>query len=613
MCGFVGVWDFNRSVDPHRRFIANALVDLHRRGPDESKTWENNSTGVIFGFRRLAIRDLSSAGSQPMISRSGNLVLVLNGEVYNTDELCNWADIRSSELFGHSDTEVVLECFERKGIEATVSHLDGIFAMAVYNITEDTVTLIRDIAGVKPLYYGLCRNGLVFSSNYNHITSHNFFRNKPIFPPAVTNFFNYGFIQEGEGLIEETFFMPHCHIIKIDKGGAFKISKYKIVPTLIPDASLSELLTKIIGSQLVSDVPLGTFMSGGVDSTLTTGIAARLKKGIKCYTIGVNDELLDESIEAERFGKYFEVNHIIHSVTEEEVLNVLDQYVDSAGEPLSDFSSLITLKVCEIANKELTVCLSGDGGDELFFGYPRFKIASDAFEFLKLPRFVRLIKILLKRIQGNKVPLALMKFRKFGEYYLSKQGIPGSLYWTKRINKKRPTNSPYWYKITNDKLASQEKALQFARQLEFHIHLQRVLLKVDRASMFHSLEVRTPLLSQQLIEYSNNLKFNDCVANSTGKMPLRQVLSMLIPSDALNSGAKKGFAPPLTIWLRTSLKEKVHRRIIEIPRDLKPLMNKKVIEEMWDLHQNGRDLSWMIWSVYSLFDWVDRKMYSIDN
>ncbi len=136
----------------------------------------------------------------------------------------------------------------------------------------------------------------------------------------------------------------------------FKPIKYNTDPTLIPDANLSDLLTNIIGSQLVSDVPLGTFMSGGVDSTLTTGIAARLKKGIKCYTIGVNDELLDESIEAERFGKYFEVNHNIHIITEDDVLNALDQYVDSAGEPLSDFSSLVTLKVCEIAKKRAYCC-----------------------------------------------------------------------------------------------------------------------------------------------------------------------------------------------------------------------------------------------------------------
>lgn len=613
MCGFVGVWDFNGSVDPHKRFIDNALIDLQRRGPDESKIWVDDSAGVIFGFRRLAIRDLSSAGSQPMISRSGNLVLVLNGEVYNTDELCHWADIRSSELFGHSDTEVVLECFERRGLEATVSRLDGIFAMTVYNIAEATFTLIRDIAGVKPLYYGLCRSGLVFSSNYNHITSHNFFRHNSIVPTAVANFFNYGFIQEGEGLTEDTFFMPHGHIVKIDKDGAIKTSKYNTVPKLIPEVKLSDLLTNIIGSQLVSDVPLGTFMSGGVDSTLTTGIAARLKKGIKCYTIGVNDELLDESVEAERFGKYFEINHKIHNVTESDVLNALNQYVDSAGEPLSDFSSLITLKVCEIAKKELTVCLSGDGGDELFFGYPRFTQASDAFEFVKFPRFVRLFKIFLRRIKGYAVPLALMKFGNFSDYYLSKQGIPGSLYWTKRILKKRQTTTPFWFKLINNKLSGKEKALQTARQMEFHIHLQRVLLKVDRASMYHSLEVRTPLLSQQLIEYSKNLRFSDCVVDSIGKIPLRQVLSGLLPTDAPNSGSKKGFTPPLATWLRTSLKDKIYGKIMDIPLNLEPLIDKNVIEEIWESHQRGRDLSWMIWSLFSLFDWVDRKMYNIDN
>ena len=613
MCGFVGVWDFSNASIAHKKFVDNALIDMQQRGPDESKTWIDDSAGVILGFRRLAIRDLSPAGSQPMISKTGNLVLVLNGEIYNTVELCNWADITSSQLLGHSDTEVVLECFERRGIEATVSRLDGIFSMAIYNISDATVTLIRDNAGVKPLYYGLCQSGLVFSSNYNHITSHYFFRYNTIVPSAVANFFKYGFIQEGEGLIGNTFFMPHGHIIKIDKEGSIQTIKYNMIPTLLPDTILSDLLTNIIGSQLVSDVPLGTFMSGGVDSTLTTGIAARLKKGIKCFTIGVNDKLLDESIKAERFGKYFEVNHKIYTITEKDVLNALDQYVDSAGEPLSDFSSLVTLKVCEIAKQELTVVLSGDGGDELFFGYPRFIHASEAFEFLKSSKFARFFKIIAKRIKGYAVPLILLKFRNFNEYYLSKQGLPGSQYWTKKILKKSCINTPYWYKPISDKLHGKEESLQIARCIEFHIHLQRVLLKVDRASMYHSLEVRTPLLSHQLIEFSKTLKFSDCVADSLGKLPLRQVLSSLLPEDELISGPKKGFTPPMATWLRTSLKKIIHKRIIDVPLNLKPLMEKKVIEEIWELHQNGRDLSWMIWTIFSLFDWIDRKMYNIDN
>lgn len=613
MCGFVGVWDLEGSGGFHRRFIDNALIEMERRGPDESKVWGNVGKGIILGFRRLAIRDLSSAGSQPMISKSGNLVLVLNGEIYNINQLCQWAEITTSELVGHSDTEVVLECFDRKGINTTVPRLEGIFAMAVYDLLNDNVTLIRDIAGVKPLYYGLCKSGLVFSSNYNHITSHNFFRHNSIMPAAIVNYLNYGFIQEGEGLIENTFFMPHGHIVKIDKEGVLQTSRYNTVSTLNPDANLSELLTNIIGSQIVSDVPLGTFMSGGVDSTLTTGIAARLNNGIKCYTIGVNDELLDESIEAERFGKYFEINHKIHTITEDDLLHALNQYVDSAGEPLSDFSSLVTLKVCEIAKQELTVCLSGDGGDELFFGYPRFMHASEAYEYLESSKILRLFKIAFKRITKQKVQPALMHFHGFKDYYLNKQGIPGSLYWTKRLLKTSNYNTPFWYRLIENKVSNKEDALQIARQIEFHIHLQRVLLKVDRASMYHSLEVRTPLLSQQLVLFSEKVEYDDCVKNFEGKIPLRRVLSSIIPAGATNSGSKKGFTPPIDIWLRTSLKNMVEARICNVPLKLTPFFNRESIEEMWALHQGGKDHSWMIWSIFSLFDWVDRKMYNIDN
>ncbi len=613
MCGFVGVWDLENPVSMHQKFIENALLDMERRGPDESKIWRNDDNGIIIGFRRLSIRDMSKAESQPMVSKSGNLILVLNGNIYNTGELCNWADINSKQLNGHSDAEVILECFERKGIEKTVARLDGVFSMAVFNILETKVTLIRDIAGIKPLYYGFCRSGLVFSSNYNHITSHKFFRHKPIVPAAVANFFNFGFIQEGEGLIEDTYFMPHGHIVQIDAKRNIEIRKYNTLSELTFGANLLDLITNIVESQLISDVSLGTLMSGGVDSTLITGIASRLKKGIQCFTIGVNDKLIDEITEAKRFGKYFAIDHKVYTLTEEDVFRVLDQYVASTGEPLSDFSSLITLKVCEIAKKNLTVVFSGDGGDELFFGYSRFIHAAEEFKFLKASRFIRLFKILNLKAKGFQVPFVLMKFKKFDDYYLSKQGIPGSLFWSKRLLKKSPNTPPYWYKYIENELSDKEKALQFARQLEFHIHLQRVLLKVDRASMYHSLEVRTPLLSQRLIKYSQNLKFSDCVDNSNSKIPLRNALNEIIPHDASNSGPKKGFTIPLAVWLRTSLKSKIHNRIIDIPLDLRPLINKKAIEEIWKLHQRGKDLSWMIWSLFSLFDWVDRKMYSIDN
>jgi asparagine synthase (glutamine-hydrolysing) len=271
------------------------------------------------------------------------------------------------------------------------------------------------------------------------------------------------------------------------------------------------------------------------------------------------------------------------------------------------------LKVCEIAKKELTVVLSGDGGDELFFGYPRFIQAAEAFELLKASRFLRLFKILSRKAKGFQVPFILMKFKKFDDYYLRKQGIPGSLFWSKRLLKKSLTPRPYWCKFIDNEFSDQEEALQFARQLEFHIHLQRVLLKVDRASMYHSLEVRTPLLSQRLIEYCQNIKFSDCVNNSIGKIPLRYALNEIIPLGASNSGSKKGFSLPLAYWLRTSLKSKIYNRIIDIPLDFRPLINKKAVEELWELHQSGRDLSWMIWSLFSLFDWVDRKMYNIDN
>lgn len=586
---------------------------MARRGPDEEKIWENVDSGIIFGFRRLAIRDLSYAGSQPMVSKSGRLVLVLNGEIYNVEQLCNWAEINVSELKGHSDTEVVLECFERKGTETTISRLDGIFALAVYDQSDDSLTLARDIAGVKPLYYGLCSRGLVFSSCYNHITSNIFFKDNKIIPEALVGYFTFGFIQEGEGLLEETYFMPHGHIIKINRQGKIYSKKYCFDNSLILNKNLADLFENIVESQLVSDVPIGTLMSGGVDSTLITGISASLKEEIKSFTISVDDEILDEGTEAERFGRYFNIKHNIHSITDEEVLNAMDQYSESAAEPLSDYSSLLTLKVSEIAKKELTVVLSGDGGDELYFGYPRFFKAYDHFTLLKLPQWLRIFKIFLLRIKKKKIPFELLKYKDFREYYLSKQGVPEGVKWSQRLIKGASKHFPYWFHVLNYKMDSEKLAMEFARDLEFHIHLQRVLLKVDRASMYHSLEVRTPLLSPLSVEASKRYGYEECVLRKVGKIPLRNLLADLIPENTIISRNKKGFSPPLATWLRTSLKDKVFQRIINMPPCLEFIIDVKEIKGIWDIHQAGKDQAWIIWSIFSLFDWVDNKMYNIDN
>ncbi len=614
MCGFVGIIDKNNFVGKHDEFLDYAINDLNRRGPDSQLKWKSDDKTIEFAFARLSIRDLSRAGDQPMTSSKNRYTIVYNGEVYNTEELIKWSLIDTKKLNGSSDTELILECFERKGVHETIKKLDGIFAIALFDSIENKLYLIRDHAGVKPLYMGINKKGIVFSSHYHHITSHSFFTNEEINNNSLANYFSYGFIQEGEGLVENTYFLPHSHITTVNLSNYswewnayfnlnFKNHRKKDINSFL------EKYIKVVKSQLVSDVPIGTFLSGGIDSSLTTVIASSLKPNITAFTIGIkNNKKLDESIDAKRFAANFNINHKIKYITSNDIIELISQYDDSLCEPLADFSSLLTLKVCLLAKKELTVVLSGDGGDELFWGYPRFSNTNKLKYLFKYPTAIRAILILLLRLLNKKIPFAILKYKSFEEYYLSKQGLPGNLKWVNKILKKQNTIvKPFFYKkLQQDKIINE---LDKAKQLEYDIHLQRVLLKVDRASMFHSLEVRTPLLSKEIVELSTFYDYNMCYNKDQGKIPLREALQTFLPKNQKSSGEKKGFEPPMGDWLRNELKEKIGKTILNVPLVLQQFIDLKSIEELWNDHQaNKIDNSWAIWSIYSLFIWVNKKM-----
>jgi len=618
MCGFFGMVSFKDDIEKFGDFLNYATDDLSRRGPDQKGVWKEEN--VLLGFRRLAIRDLSQTGDQPMVSNTGKYVIVYNGEIYNIHELLSWAVIDKLLLKGHSDTEVLLLCFEKMGIKETLERLDGIFAFALYDVENKTLTLARDHAGIKPLYYGYSRQGIVFSSHYHLVTAHPFFSGSEVEVGALCNYFKYGFIQEGEGLLKETYNFPHGHFMTLAKQQLGKWTPfvspcilYETENTLPDNDELRNCFESIIESQLISDVPVGCFLSGGVDSSLTSAFAHGYKKDITAFTVGVNEPELDETAEAARFAGYFSLNHVIETIDEREITALLDDYDMSMAEPLADYSSLMTLKVCELAKKKFTVSLSGDGGDELFWGYQRFWDASNYVSFFNSSRIEKFLKILRSRAIGKKISFRLLKYKNFKDYYMSKQGIPGSEYWTvKLIPGWRNAKKPLLIRLIEREVATLNSAMLYAREVEYHVHLQRVLLKVDRASMYHSLEVRTPFLSRRMVDISRKFNYNDCVDSTKGKLPLRDLLISLLPSEAPDSGPKKGFSPPLASWLRGTLKDRFEKRLFSIPAIFDIYIDKNSIQRIWREHQSGqKDWTWMIWSIYSLFTWADQKMFRV--
>lgn len=618
MCGFTGLWRFNQAVDESdRAWVSNHLEKMVYRGPDESRINEDHE-GLLLGFNRLAIRDLSPSGSQPFLSASEKTLACYNGETYNIDELISLAELDPSKLKGHSDTEVLVECAEKYSLSWVLQHADGIFAIALFDREQNTLELARDHLGIKPLYFGWQDDICVFSSEYNPIVSHQKFRNGAINPNALQGYFQFGFIQEGEGLVQNTMFVPQGYLIRVDSSGKWSLNPYEdglqSLRKKLSKSDIDPILQRTVQEQMASDVPLGAFVSGGVDSVLVANYASTSSSGsLGAYTISVEDDRLDESVSAKALVSMMEgsVEHKVSKVKDQAVLQSLDWFEQSMGEPLSDFSSLLMLQVCYEAKKDITVALSGDGGDELFFGYPRFRSAHNLMSFFKKGKGARLFNILLSRLSARPLPKSLLSYDGFLDYYLSKQGIT----WNERtlpliLNNVDQSYRPLHFKNI-EKINLDLHDFNSARLLELRIHLQRVLLKVDRASMFHSVEVRVPLLSKKALALSSLFEADECMDDQNLKKPLKKLLLSKLSEKAMNIvyGKKKGFEPPLGAWLKADLRDKVAQRIFEVPKALQPFINQNGIDRIWSEHQKGqRNNSDIIWALYSLFTWVDKNL-----
>jgi asparagine synthase (glutamine-hydrolysing) len=611
MCGFVGIWKFRSPLEQRdREWVAQGLEDMRYRGPDESRVVEEG--GLLLGFNRLAIRDLSTAGSQPMRSASGHSLMLYNGETYNTQALVQAAGLEGHQFRGGSDTEVLLEVAEKKGVPWMLERADGIFALAWFDVKQQQLFLGRDHLGVKPLYVGWTDELICFGSEYNAVVKHPALAGNLIQAGPLQNYLRFGFIQEGEGLLENTLFLPHKHFLEISNSGGQVLEKYDGDAYHRPatEAPLEQVIAQAVQLQLASDVPLGTFLSSGIDSTLVTAMAKEEKPNIQAFTVGVDDPEMDETAAAARIAQQLGVQHVVGRATTTHSTQLLHDYVQSMGESLGDFSSLVTLEVCRLAKQQMTVVLSGDGGDELFFGYPRFKRIPQAHGFFSKSLVGRLCLFGIKRLTAQPIPREWLKYPNFGEYYLKVQGQMGADQWAPALIQ-GPWNPPLppILQGLNFKPTHTVEAAQLARTLEKRIHLQRVLLKVDRASMFHSVEVRTPLLSRSVEMASESYQLHNCIDSSgRGKWPLRSMALKKTGLKEVSGAAKRGFTLPLAQWLRQDLKELVGARLQVIPLRLQPIFNPDAIQRMWHEHQTGQDHSWMIWNVYSLFAWADRNM-----
>ena len=649
MCGITGFIDFSLSSKDDLQKVVNKMqFSILHRGPDSHGCWLNSDDHIALGHQRLAILDLSEAGKQPMQSPSSRFVIVFNGEIYNhlsiRDEIFN-KNSSPIKWIGHSDTETLLAAFECFGIEKTLKKTHGMFAMAIWDTQKKRLVLARDRMGEKPLYYGNVGNAFVFGSELKAIKQFPNFKNN-INKFALEKYFQYNYVPsplsiyegiqklEPGTIIEFNFSETKKYKVKKKEYWSFEALQEKCMQNQFQSQSeafeqIETTLENAIRSQLISDVPLGVFLSGGIDSSLVTSLASKHLKKIKTFTIGFENSEYDESSYAYEVSNYLETDHTELTVTEKDVIQIINELSKIYDEPFADSSQIPTYFVCKAAKERVTVALSGDGADELFGGYNRYILSASIWKkFSWMPQLIRkligsiilrvpfqffdrLYKLLMFGGSKNKISVIGNKIHKVGlglfyadtlldfckEFTLSWREAP--------VIKKLNINDES--SINNFSLNSQNYIDPITNMMTIDslTYLpDDILCKVDRASMASSLETRAPFLDHKVIETALKTPSDFMIRKGKGKLPLRSILSKYLPENLINR-PKSGFAIPIGDWLRGPLKKWAEDLLEPSLMDSDGLLDVELVQEAWRQHLSGQiDLTSKLWGVLIFQSWL---------
>lgn len=568
MCGIAGFWAIGHSISADEGASLNRHMtnQIHRRGPDSDGHWNDHENGIFLGHRRLSIIDLSDAGAQPMTSHDGQLVMVFNGEIYNYQEIIKQLKSKKPDIVfkGHSDSEVLLGAFSIMGIEQTLNIMKGMFAIALWDKRSKTLTLMRDHIGKKPLYIGRIGKKIAFASELKALIP--LFEQTPkINKEALEKYKYFGFIPAPDSIYQDVFKLPAAHMATLNaedlmvKPASQLITKASRYWTIAKNdqpndaAGLKTILQSSVSDRMMSDVPLGAFLSGGIDSSLITALMQeQSQKPIKSYSIGFTDKEFDESMHAEKVAKHLGTDHTTYHVSEKETQAIIPKLPSIYDEPFADYSQIPTAILCQQAKKDTTVVLSGDGGDEVFCGYKRYfmlKKLLDATKHLPRKSIAGLLKVVPQNTY-NKIGLKGKRLHSIASF-LQEPDLQSAILRTLCVNPDTP--QPQLNLPLNSDLTDLEKMMM----IDTHLYLpDDILVKVDRASMFSSLEVRSPLLDKDLMEYAWAMPIKDKVFDQQGrgKKPLYNLLCSYVPEELVNR-PKQGFTPPIGAWLKSDLRE----------------------------------------------------------
>jgi asparagine synthase (glutamine-hydrolysing) len=663
MCGIAGFLDRSntRAVAEMHSLAAAMAERLALRGPDGQGTWAEPESGIALGHRRLAILDLSPAGHQPMRSATGRFVIAFNGEVYNHLAIRDTLQQDSGqalELRGHSDTEVLLAAIERWGVEASLPRLEGMFAIAVWDCRERALWLARDRMGKKPLYYGWFGRSLLFASELKALRAHPEFRAE-IDPEAAAAYFRFGNVPAPLSIYRGVRKLPAASWLRIpllsprngQEGSprpywslGDRVRAGLAAPFSGSDeeavSELDGLLRNAVRQRMVaSDVPVGLFLSGGVDSSTVSALAqAQSSVPIRTFSIGMSSAAYDESKFAEGIARHLGTRHTAWTLTAVEAMSALQEIPAIYDEPFADSSAIPTLLVSRLARRQVTVALSGDGGDEMFGGYTRHIMAASAWPLLRaVPRGLRswaagalggagtdgwtapsnaclrgAQALLPSRFRlanlpdkAHKIASALEAAGPLDLYLrlISCWPQPASILNLDPPSQWSPCAEREWL---SDALPATSMMLADA-QLYMH---DDILVKVDRASMAASLEVRSPFLDARVVEFACALPLRWKVRDGVGKWIVRQVMDRYIPR-ALTARPKMGFALPLTGWLRGPLRDWAEALLHADALSAGGIVNPRAAAALWSAFLAGRDgLTGQVWCVLMFQAWLEAERSS---
>ncbi|MEW6102887.1 MAG: asparagine synthase (glutamine-hydrolyzing) [bacterium] len=640
MCGITGHINLGRIYPTTKEVIKKMTNVLYHRGPDDSGCFFQMEDGRILeekdtfgdndkeklpikaalGHRRLSIIDLSPLGHQPMSNKRKNVWVVFNGEIYNYKELKD--ECKGYEFISNSDTEAILASYE-KYQSGFIERLDGMFSLALWDKENERLILARDPMGKKPLYYSVQDQTLIFASELKSLILHPLIK-REIDMKSLRKYLFYGYIPSPNSIFKGIKKILAGHFLVFSKNG-IEIKQYwtprfrekrKTISENEAISDLKSLLENAVKKRLISDVPLGIFLSGGIDSSTITFFASKLVPRIKTFSIGFTEKGYDELGYARNVAKFIESDHYDEVLSIDKLLDIIPKIPEILDEPMADTSIIPTYLLSLITRKKVTVALGGDGGDELFAGYPTY-LGHRVFEYYKkIPSLFR--KGIAEMVNLLPTRLGYYTFDYKAKKFISGDGFLGEV--------RHQLWSSYFLPQEVERLFVNKEEGDVFEDIEFYLKdcnssnmLERmlfldmklyfpesILVKVDRASMAHSLEVRAPFLDKKLMDFINCLPISYKLHSLTGKYLLKKVMKGLLPNEILYR-KKQGFSVPVGEWIRKELKGLTQELFEKSRIDKDGIFAYNFVKQLLDEHISLKKNNWKpIWALLVFQLWHER-------